>query len=90
MKIRKAKICFERGNKKLKMKPKYTIYLIPELKDRNKISNLRSKMCKLCHTTQSLQYPVHISLASGTIIKDYSKFEKNSKSFVKNKNHLLF
>ena len=65
------------------MKPKYAIYLIPELKDRKKISNLRSKMCKLCHTTQSLQYPVHISLASGTIIKDYSKFEKELKEFCK-------
>lgn len=66
------------------MAPKYAIFFIPELEDRKKISKLRSKMCKLCHTTQALQYPVHTSLASGTELKDYSLFEKEIKELCKN------
>ena len=65
------------------MAPKYAIYFIPELEDKKKISQLRSKMCKLCHTTQALQYPVHMSLASGTELKNYELFEKEIKKFCK-------
>jgi len=65
------------------MAPKYAIYFIPELEDRKKISKLRSKMCKLCHTTQALQYPVHMSLTFGTELKDYDLFEKEIREFCK-------
>ena len=65
------------------MESLYALFFIPELKDRKKISKIRSKMCKLCHTTQALQYPVHMSLACGTVLKDYSKFEKELKQFCK-------
>lgn len=65
------------------MAPVYAIYFIPELEDRKKISKLRSKMCKMCHTTQALQYPVHMSLASGTEIKKYKLFEEEIKEFCK-------
>lgn len=65
------------------MTPKYAIYFIPEFEDRKKISKLRSEMCKLCHTTQALQYPVHMSLAYGTELKDYALFEKEIRDFCK-------
>lgn len=52
---------------------KYNIFFVPPLSERKKISSLRSEICKKVHSTQALQYPVHMSLiSSGFKVKDYS------------------
>jgi 2'-5' RNA ligase len=59
------------------MAPKYNLLFVPHFKDRKKISPIRAKICKEVHSTQALQYPVHMSLISGGFqVKDYSKFEQ--------------
>lgn len=72
------------------MYPLYAIYFIPELPERKQISALRSQICKQCYSTQSLQYPVHLSLAQGTNIdslvlttlkKELTLFCKSQKPF---------
>jgi 2'-5' RNA ligase len=58
------------------MAPKYNLLFVPHFEDRKKISPLRSKICKEVHSTQALQYPIHMSLISGGFqVKDYKKFE---------------
>jgi len=47
------------------MTTKYNLFFIPEFSDRKKISKLRRNICKKVHSTQALQYPVHMSLISG-------------------------
>ena len=67
------------------MTAKYNIFFVPPTDDRIKIASLRSKVCKLVHSTQALQYPVHMSLISdGFEVKKYSTFEKELKEFCKN------
>lgn len=52
---------------------KYNIFFVPTPLDRKKISDLRSRICKKVHSTQALQYPVHMSLiSSGFKVKNYS------------------
>lgn len=54
----------------------YNINFVPNSENKKIISSLRKEICKKCFTTQALQYPVHLSLAGGSEIKDYDKFEK--------------
>jgi len=68
---------------------KYNLIFVPNLDDRKKISHLRSKICKKIHSTQALQYPVHISLiSSGFHIKNFTKFEQSLKELCKNEKPL--
>ena len=54
------------------MAPKYNLLFVPYLENRKKISPLRYKICKTVHSTQALQYPVHMSLISGGFqVKNY-------------------
>ena len=63
---------------------KYNLFFVPEFKDRRKISPLRSKICNLVHSTQALQYPVHMSLISGGFkTNDFALVEKTLKEFCK-------
>ena len=68
--------------------PKYIILFIPERKDRKKLEVLRSQMCKKCHTTQALWAPVHMSLTWGSIIKNFTIFEKELKNICKNEKQI--
>ena len=62
------------------MIPKYNIFFVPHLKNKKKISPLRASICKQVHSTQALQFPIHMSLISGGFkIKNYSKFENELK-----------
>jgi hypothetical protein len=66
------------------MTSRYNILFVPHLNDRKKISSLRSKICELVHSTQALQYPIHMSLISGGFETNYySKFEKELKELCK-------
>ena len=62
---------------------KYNLYFVPHFEDRKKISPLRAKTCKQCHSTQALQTPVHMSFTSGMSIKNYSLFEKELRTLCK-------
>ena len=71
------------------MAPKYNLLFIPHFQDRKKISPLRSKICNKVHSTQALQYPIHMSLISGGFkVKDFSKFEESLKQLCKNEKPL--
>lgn len=63
--------------------PKYIIHFIPERKDRKQLEVLRSQMCNKCHTTQALWAPVHMSLTWGSVIKNFTVFEKELKNLCK-------
>lgn len=58
------------------MNQTYNINFVPKSDDKKVISQLRKEMCRKCFTTQALQYPVHLSLAGGSEIENYDKFEK--------------
>ena len=49
------------------------------MRDKKKLSQLRAAMCRMYRTTQTLQYPIHISLTEGSVIQDYSLFENELK-----------
>ena len=68
---------------------KYNLFFVPHFEDRKKISKLRSKICQLVHSTQALQYPVHMSLISGGFYtKNYPFFEKSLRELCKKENSL--
>ena len=58
------------------MAPRYLIAFVPHLKDRKKITPLRAKACKITHSTQALQVPVHFSLTKTVTLRNINSFEK--------------
>ena len=59
------------------MASKYNILFVPPIEIRRKVSPIRTRICKMVHSTQALQYPIHMSLISGGFqVKNYSTFEK--------------
>ena len=55
----------------------YNVFFVLRLDQRKKITALRSAVCKQVHSTQALQYPVHMSLISGGFqTNNLAAFEK--------------
>ena len=65
---------------------KYNILFVPDINDKKRLSELRYKVCKLVHSNQALQYPVHMSLISkGFETNNYEIFQKERKFFLQDK-----
>ncbi|MBS3174823.1 hypothetical protein J4440_03005 [Candidatus Woesearchaeota archaeon] len=69
---------------------KYNILFVPDINDKKRLSELRYKVCKLVHSNQALQYPVHMSLISkGFETNNYEIFQKELKEICKNQKSLI-
>jgi hypothetical protein len=66
------------------MKYTYNIFFVPNMTDRKIISKQRTLACKKTHSTQALQYPVHISLISGGFTtNNYKELEQELRALCK-------
>ena len=60
---------------------KYSIFFVPHFKNRKKISPIRAKLSRKYKSIVALQYPVHMTIALGTEIKNYKAFEKELRGY---------
>lgn len=58
---------------------RYSVYFVPHLKNRKKITPIRAKLCRKYKNNENLQHPMHMTLTWGFPIKNYKAFEKELK-----------
>jgi 2'-5' RNA ligase len=59
----------------------YGVYFIPHLKERKRITPLRSRLCRKYKSNKALQYPVHATLSIGVSIRNPQAFMDDIKKF---------
>ena len=72
------------------MAPRYNLFFVPHPEDRKRISPLRRDICRQVHSTQALQYPVHMTLVSrGFSAGDFPSFERDLRSICRGQKRMV-